>query len=103
MEPPSARVTTTLVLGLAVLMLNPPAIQRIDDPTPTVGMAPLYLWIVFWGLVVVGAFLWAALKDAFGLSNDQVPPELRDSAGASLGSATSHTESPATDGGSAED
>lgn len=87
-----------LSIATAALMLNPPVVTAIDSATPVFGAAPIYLWIVGWGLVPVAVLLLAARTDAIGLSEQQVPPELRDRAGTDSGRADTAT----TDGASPE-
>jgi len=65
------------LFALFFVALNPPVVTTIDGTDPVFGMAPLYLWYVGWGVFVTVVFVWAASQNAFGLADDQVPPELR--------------------------
>ena len=69
---------TAAVLVVFTVAMNPPVIGLIGSETVVVGMASLYAWTVFWGVVVSLVLIWAAWRDAFSLTEDQVPPELRD-------------------------
>ncbi|MFC3959773.1 hypothetical protein [Halovivax cerinus] len=69
------------LLVVAHAALAPPLISVADSASLVAGWAPLYLWTLFWGSVMGVVLLWAAKVDAWGISMDQVPPELRDETG----------------------
>lgn len=69
------RVAAAL-FALFLVALNPPVVTAVDSTTLVAGWAPLYLWLVGWGLVAPLVLGWAAYTDAFGLTNRHVPPEL---------------------------
>lgn len=77
--PPSPRKTALGLIGLFVLAMNPPIINVVNRATLVAGMASLYLWFVGWGLLISAVLIWAAATNAFGLTNDQIPPELKES------------------------
>lgn len=69
---------TTAILVVFTVAMNPPVILLVDTPILVAGVNLLYLWTTVWGLVISVIFIWAARRDAFALTEDQVPPELRD-------------------------
>lgn len=71
--------TTVAVLVIFTIAMNPPVIGFVDAPTLVFGMASIYVWTIAWGIFVSLVLIWAAYNDAFALSEDQVPPDLRDS------------------------
>ncbi|WP_458190371.1 hypothetical protein [Haladaptatus sp. NG-WS-4] len=68
---------TVAILGVFTIAMNPPIITIIDTPTMVWGINVLYLWTVVWGILITLVLIWAAWRDAFALTEDQVPPELR--------------------------
>lgn len=78
-ERTEGKIAAVLLL-VFFLALNPPLVYLANRQTLVLGFAPLYLWAVAWGLFGTGVLVWAAWRDAFALTPDQVPPELRDEA-----------------------
>jgi hypothetical protein len=76
-----ARAVAVALFVVFVLALNPPVMTAVGDDPLVIGFAPLYLWIVGWGTVGALLIVWAAYRDAFGLSAEQVPPEIETPAG----------------------
>ena len=78
---PSSRAgkITTVVLIMFAIAMNPPVIGIVDAPALIAGIDLLYLWTVAWGIGISLVLIWAAWRDAFALTEDQVPPELRES------------------------
>lgn len=78
---PTSRAGKITVAFLAVftVAMNPPVVTSIDEPGLVFGINTLYLWSVVWGILVSLVLIWAAWRDAFALTEEQVPPELRDS------------------------
>ena len=77
--PRSRTGTVATALGvLFVIMVTPPVIWLVNTPTLVAGVSVLYLWSVAWGIFVIAVLVWAARRDAYALTNDQVPPELRE-------------------------
>jgi hypothetical protein len=67
------------VLGiLFILMVTPPVALLVSTPTLIFGIAAYYLWMTVWGVFISVVLIWAAWRDAYTLTNDQVPPELRE-------------------------
>lgn len=67
------------VLGiLFIFMVTPPVILLVNTPTLIFGIAVYYLWMSVWGVFISAVLIWAAWNDAYALTNDQVPPELRE-------------------------
>lgn len=83
------------LLVIAHVALAPPLVNIADTADLVAGFAPLYLWTLFWGSVMAVILLWAARVDAWGITMDQVPPELRDRADAAGFSDADRTETPA--------
>ena len=69
---------TVGVLAVFTVAMNPPVISLVDAPRLVAGMSALYLWTVGWGITITLVLVWAAWRDAFALTEDQVPPELRE-------------------------
>lgn len=69
---------TVGVLAVFTVAMNPPVITLVDAPRLVAGMSSLYLWTVGWGVAITLVLVWAAWRDAFALTEDQVPPELRE-------------------------
>lgn len=67
----------TGLLTLFFIALTPPGVLLANSDTLLAGQPPLYLWAAGWGVFGIIAFLWAAKADAFAITEDQVPPELR--------------------------
>ncbi|MDG5776854.1 hypothetical protein VB773_22150 [Haloarculaceae archaeon H-GB2-1] len=74
--PSRERATAAVLFLLAVLALNLPVVGVANRATPVLGVAPLFLWFVGWGVVVCLALVWAAYHDAFSLTDADVPPEI---------------------------
>lgn len=72
----AGKITIAILIVFTVAM-NPPVIMLIDTPILVAGVNLLYLWTVVWGLFISVVFIWAARHNAFALTEDQVPPELR--------------------------
>lgn len=87
---------TIAVLAVFTVAMNPPVILWVDAPVVVAGVNLLYLWTAAWGLFISAVFIWAARRDAFALTEDQVPPELRE---ADEVMATSDTDEGAAGGG----
>lgn len=66
------------LLVVFFIALNPPVVYLANSQQVVLGMVPLYLWTVVWGVFGTAVLVWAAWRDAFALTPDQVPPELRD-------------------------
>jgi hypothetical protein len=77
---PGTRAGRIAVAFLAVftVAMNPPVVNWVASETLVLGMAPLYAWTIAWGIVASLVLVWAAWRDAFALTERQVPPELRD-------------------------
>lgn len=77
---PATRTGRIAAALLAVFFVAtmPPAVGLASTERLVAGQAALYLWAVGWGAVAVAVLLWAARVDAFALTEDQVPPELRE-------------------------
>lgn len=69
---------TVVVLAVFTIAMNPPVILLVDAPVVVAGTNLLYLWTALWGIFISLVFIWAAWRDAFALTEDQIPPELRD-------------------------
>ena len=67
----------TLLGVLFIIMVTPPVVLLVNTPTLVLGFPVYYLWMVVWGLFVIAVLIWAGWRDAYALTNDQVPPELR--------------------------
>ena len=88
---------TTIILAIFTIAMNPPVIGIIDIPTLIAGMASLYGWTVGWGIFISLVLIWAAYRDAFALTEEQVPPELRRSEDVTTTQSDSHD--PVAEGG----
>lgn len=75
---PSSRAgkIAVVLFALFLLAMNPPVLTVVGTRSLVLGYAPLYLWFVFWGVFVTLVLVWAAHVDAFGLTDDQIPPDL---------------------------
>ncbi|WP_458210444.1 hypothetical protein [Haladaptatus sp. NG-SE-30] len=71
----AGKITTAILIAFTIAM-NPPVIQIVDVPGTIAGIGALYLWTVIWGIFITAVLIWAAWRDAFALTEDQVPPEL---------------------------
>ena len=78
LPPTRAGKITVGILAVFTVAMNPPVISLVDAPRLVAGMSALYLWTVGWGIAITLVLIWAAWRDAFGLTEDQVPPELRE-------------------------
>lgn len=72
-----SRKVTLAIFVVFTIAMNPPVILLVDSPTTILGVNSLYLWTVAWGVFITLVLVWAAWRDAFALTEDQVPPELR--------------------------
>lgn len=72
-----SRKVTLAIFVVFTIAMNPPVILLVDSPTTVLGVNSLYLWTVAWGVFITLVLVWAAWRDAFALTEDQVPPELR--------------------------
>jgi hypothetical protein len=78
MTVPSSRhrnVATGLFV-LFVVALNPPVVNLVSRGPLVLGIAPLYLWFVTSGTFGALVLVWAAHRDAFALTEEQIPPEV---------------------------
>lgn len=77
---PRRRAGRIAVVLFAVffIAMNPPVINFVNRAETFGGFAQLYVWYMFWAFYMAAALLWAAKNDAFSLTEDQVPPELRE-------------------------
>lgn len=66
-----------VLLVVFIIAMNPPVIYVANSPTTTLGLGTLWLYTVVWGLFAIGVLVWAAKHDAFSLTEEQIPPELR--------------------------
>lgn len=66
------------LLALAGLMLSPPVVFVVNTERFVAGWPVTFLWAVGWAAVAVVVLAWAARTGAFSLTDDQVPPALRD-------------------------
>lgn len=73
-----ARKIAIALIIIFVIAMTPPVILLIDSPTTVFGIAQIYLWSVIWAVFISILLIWAAWRDVFALTQDQVPPELRD-------------------------
>lgn len=89
---------TTIILVIFTIAMNPPVIGVVDTPTLIAGMASLYGWTVGWGVFISLVLIWAAYRDAFALTEKQVPPELRRSE--DVTTTQSDLQDPVAEGGS---
>lgn len=71
------KAATGLLLVFFAALL-PPGVLLANSDALVAGQALLYLWAAGWGLFGILVLLWAARVDAFAITEDQVPPELRD-------------------------
>jgi hypothetical protein len=71
-------VIALILLTVFIIAMNPPVVYIADQATTTFGLGTLWLYAVGWGLFAISVLLWAAKNDAFGLTQADVPPELRD-------------------------
>lgn len=72
----NGRIAAAL-LAVFFVATMPPAVGLANSERLVAGQATLYLWAVVWGTIAVAVLLWAARTDAFAITEDQVPPELR--------------------------
>lgn len=70
------KIAGALLLVFFIAM-NPPVVYVANEATTVGGWGLLYVWVVVWGVFAILALLWAARNDAFGLTEEQVPPEIR--------------------------
>lgn len=89
----TAIVATTL-LAVFFVGMNPPVINIFNRAITVGGFNLLYVWLVVMAVFASGALVWAAYNDAFAITEDQVPPELRDSEAIVTTSGKSDNESP---------
>lgn len=69
----------TVLLAVFVVAMNPPVVYVANSATTTFGIGTLYLYAIAWGLFAIGVLVWAAKNNAFALTEEEVPPELRKS------------------------
>jgi hypothetical protein len=69
----------TVLLTVFVVAMNPPVVYVANSATTTFGIGTLYLYAIAWGLFAIGVLVWAAKNNAFALTEEEVPPELRQS------------------------
>ena len=77
-----------------LVALNPPVVTAVSSSTLFMGFAPLYLWFVCWGVFGSLILVWAAQENAFGLTENQVPPELNSAEKTSLDPDGDQNDSP---------
>lgn len=68
----------TALLAVFVVAMNPPVMYVANSATTTFGIGTLYLYAVAWGLFAIGVLVWAAKNDAYALTEEEIPPELRE-------------------------
>lgn len=73
-----ARKITIGFLILFTIAMTPPVVYLVDAPRTIFGITQLYLWTAVWAILVSLVLVWAAWRSVFALSEEQVPPELRD-------------------------
>lgn len=78
--------------------MNPPVISVFNQATTVGGFSMLYLWLVVMSVFVSLGLAWAAHSDAFALTEDQVPPELREKEDIVTMADKSRNEEPSTEG-----
>lgn len=76
-EKSEGRIALAL-LAIYAVALHLPFISVANNPTTTLGVSTLWMYAVAWGVFAIVVLVWAAWTDAFGLTQNQVPPELRD-------------------------
>lgn len=69
----------TALLAVFVVAMNPPVVYVANSATTTFGIGTLYLYAIAWGLFAIGVLVWAAKNNAYALTEEEVPPELRES------------------------
>lgn len=73
----NTKIATVLLLVFFVALM-PPAILLANEATLVAGNALLYVWSAVWGLFGIVVLTWAAWTNAFAITEEQVPPELRE-------------------------
>lgn len=68
----------TVLLAAFFAALLPPVLLLANRPTLIGGHSLLYAWSAVWGVFGILVLVWAAWADAFAITEDQVPPELRE-------------------------
>ncbi len=76
-----ARKLTIGFLIVFTISMTPPVVYLVDAPRTVFGITQLYLWTAVWAILVSLVLVWAAWRSVFALSEEQVPPELRDTEG----------------------
>ena len=71
------KIATGLLLVFFAALL-PPGILLANDAALVAGQSLMYLWSAAWGVFGILVLVWAAKSDAFAVTEDQVPPELRE-------------------------
>lgn len=71
-------VIGTALLAIFFIGMNPPVVNIFNQATTIAGLSMLYLWLIVMAVFISAVLVWAAKEDAFALTEDQVPPELRD-------------------------
>lgn len=74
----------TVLLAVFCAALVPPGVWLVNEPVLVGGFPLLYLWAVGWAVFACIVLFWAAREDLFGITPDQVPPELADREDASI-------------------
>ena len=62
------------LFGVAML---PPVLWVVNEPILIGGYPLLYLWAIGWGIFGTSVLYWSTANDLFGISDEQVPPELK--------------------------
>ncbi|WP_254864679.1 hypothetical protein [Halovivax gelatinilyticus] len=70
-----------VLLVIAHVSLAPPIVSAFNTPELVAGFPPLYIWTLLVGSAMAIILLWAAWIDAWGITMEQVPPELREKTG----------------------
>lgn len=74
-------VIGTALLAIFFVGMNPPVVNVFNQATTVAGLSMLYLWLIVMSVFISAVLVWAAKEDAFALTEDQVPPELREQEG----------------------
>lgn len=73
--PKEGKIATVLLLAFGIA-LTPPVVHWVNTEALVAGWPAMFLWAVFWAFFAVAVLAWAAQTGAFGLNDDQIPPEL---------------------------
>lgn len=64
------------LLGAFAVAMLPPGVLLVNESTLVGGYPLLYLWALGWSLFGILVLFWASRENLFGITGDQVPPEL---------------------------